>query len=977
MNKRVWTRSALVLLLLFLVFLPLLLSLAIKYSLTSELEKRGMSEVSVEKLWLNPYTGVASIQGLNFSKDTEHYHLNELELDLELSALWGSKVRVKGLRLVSARLVLRQDAEGNFIINDINLAGDATQEVVEEVVEDEPEVDEDATTWQFALDSLGVEDVRVLVDLPNVLADVNIEKISIARLDTGVEHKGDVDILLQLNKLVLPSAKLEASLALKLSTLLDLERRGLDSWKLVSHAESTLSDIQLMTPQGQLSLPDTHLKLDGEAEYIDADWTLKADTKTTLSRLDVKTPDVAVILPEGVIGLKLDAASESGEQTLSGLLNLALTKLEVETAKASTTIKLPKAALQMNIDGSVSGETQAAILKSKLTLTDLDLKADENAVKLPKLTLELDANGNKNGDWAVTGTTKTALSELEVRSPQALLHWANAEINIDSEASLGEAVSYQADVDIVADEGVVKTGPASAGLKDAPLADLKKLTLTSSLQGDSSGDQSTNDVTVKQLLLSGLTLLSSPNQPPLVSDANLSLDGMSIALPSDDRPLDVVVDKIALPKAAITFIRNSDGEMPQLAAILPPQSEQPDAEASAGGSSASQSPTQADSQTSEQGDKTSSPSESEAASGTPVLVKHLLIGPDVVVDIADAGVKPPFEEKVRFTKLDIKNLSLKDSSEAAELSMALLLTHDAAISAEGKFNALAPSADVKIKLDEYQLLSLSGYSEQFTGYALETGVFNLSSTVKLADNTLDSHNEAIINHVTLRPEHTDTVENFAHSLTMPLDQALDLLRDSNDQIKLEVPVTGALNDPDVDIQQIINKALAGAMKKASMLVLQSLLQPYGAIITVAQMAGEKMTEVKLDSVKFEAGSSELNAVAQDYAGKIGAMLTERQALTLKMCGRTNLQDFQALMTAGGDTLPAPATDQPATTAASQIPVELAEKYKDPLKKLGNARTDNLKRYLRDALKVPSSQLLVCLPKHKADASALSGVELSF
>lgn len=974
MKTRTWTRAALILLFLFLIFLPLLLSLVIKYSLLSELETRGMSDVSVERLWLNPYTGVASIQNLKFSSETDHYSLTDLELDLTLTDLWKQKVRVSGVRLISANLRLQQDAEGNLMINGINLSGDSTQDVVEEVVE-EPE--ESASTWQFALDTLGVEDVHIRVDLPDVVADVSVQKISIARIDTTEEDKGDVEIQLDLNRLVLPSSDLEAAVSMELTTQLSLERLELQDWKVLSHAQSTLSNLKLNVSGNAISLPETQLKLDTLAQYADGDWTLSADTVTTVYRADINSADAAVVFPEAIIGLVVEAASKGGSQTVDAQSNLTLSGLDVKTPRLQAT--LPKTLLKLDLDGNASGEKQDAVIGSSLLLSDLNLVADDTQVNLPELNFSLDAKGGNNGgSWDVSGTTNTVLSELDVLTPQALLQLARTEIDVEGEASSADALNYRAVIDVSADQAAVQTGAGSAGLKQAPLADLKHLTMASTLTGSVSENQSANEVSVKKLALSGLNLLPSKGQPTLVSDADFSLEGMTVKLPADSQSMDVVVEKLSLPKAKIAFVREADGSMPQLAAVVPPQA-QTSEKAAGNTNETAPEPSKGRNETGSDSPATGESDSASSEPGNPVFVKHLMIGPEVSVDISDAGVKPTFEEVVRINQLQINNLSLKDASQPASLNMALLLSHDAAIKAEGSFNVVAPNADVKITLDEYQLLGLSGYSKEFTGYALEAGVFNLTSTVKLADNQLDTHNQAIINHVTLRPEHSDTVQQFAHSLTMPLDQALDLLRDSNDQIKLEVPVKGALDDPDVDIQQVINKALGGAMKKASMLVLQTLLQPYGAIITVAQMAGEKMTEVKLDSVKFAAGSAELNDVAKDYSGKIAAMLKERDALTLKMCGVTNMGDLQVLATEAGEKWPV-ATEESsgASISETQQPIQLLqEKYSKALKGLSAMRTDNLKRHLRDDLGVASKQMLVCLPRYQADNKVPASVELSF
>lgn len=900
MKVRRPVRIALVVLAVFLVFLPLLLSKIIQYSLVSELERRGMTAIAVEKLWLNPYTGVASIDTLKFSKDDEDYHVTGLELDVGLMALLQRKVRVSGIRLVSARLVVQQDADGNLLINGISLASDTTQEVVEDVVSEEPEtVEGESATWQFALDSVGVEDVQVLVDLPELLADVAIEKIAIARLDTSEQESADVELQLTLNRLVLPASEMEASVAVTMNTLLVLERLAATDWLVSAETELQLAELLVSTPQAAVKLPDTRLQLEAAAAYGKALWTLAAKTRTRLSNLEVTAADADIQLPETVIELDLDAKAEGAEQGLSA--------------------------------------------QTKVTLTDVKVAAADTQVQLPQLALTAEATAKSAGEsWDVTGQSRTVLSDLEVVSPQAAVTLANTELQVEGQALVGEPLDYQGKLTLVATEAAVQDGSSAAAL-----ANLQQLDLAAAIQHRQKGDV----VSVKQLLLTGLNLLPGTAQPTLVSEAKLQLEGMTVQLPTDDQNLDVVVERISLPQATVRFVRDAQGKLPQLAAVLGDEAAATETTGEAPVKDAEPKPEAAN---------------NESAEKTPVLIKQLSIGPEVAIHVSDEGIKPAFKEKVQFSKLEVKNLSLQDEKLPAQLSMLLQLSHDAAFKAEGSFNAVAPSADVNITLDEYQLLSLSGYSEQFTGYALESGVFSLNSAVKVAADQLDTKNEAIITHVSLRPEHAATAERFAHSLTMPLDQALDLLRDSKNQIKLEVPVTGALNDPNVDLQQVINKALSGAVKKASMLVLKTMLQPYGALISVAQMAGEKMTQVTLAPVQFAAGKAELDNVAKDYAGKLAAMINEREALTLTLCGVSNRQDLGALLGI---------TDAAALTA--EVRAEQEPLQREALTALAGSRTEAFRHYLQSEHGVKTKQLVVCLPKYSSKTNAVSGVELSF
>lgn len=908
-RRSVWI--PLVVLALLLAFLPLMLSQGIKYSLISELERRGMTGIAVDKLWLNPYTGVASIEALNFSKGDENYHISGLELDVGLLALFERKVRVSGIRLVSARLVVQQDADGHLLINGISLASDTTQEMVEEVVEEEPA--DSTATWQFALDSLGVEDVQVLVDLPDLLADVSVEKIAIARLDTSEKHSADVELELTLNRLLLPAAKLETSTAVSLNTALVLERMGATDWLLSADTHLNLADLKVTTPAAAVNLPRVELQLDSAATYGKALWTLAAKTDTRLKGLHVTAADTDLRLPDTGIKLTLDAKAAGSQQDL----------------KAQT----------------------------QITLTDLTTTVPDARVQLPKLVLNADASAKGAGeDWDITVKSKAALSKLDVVSPQAAVTLAKTGLQLDASARTGEQLDYQASLKVSASDAAVQDGES-----DAALLNLQQLDLATAIRHGDKGDL----INVQQLLLSGLNLLPSTAQPTLLSDAVLQVDGVTVQVPSDEQPLDVVVERVALPQATVRFVRDAEGKLPQLVAVLKEESAVKGA-ATEKDAGAAKSESQTRSEPKPQAESARGDETAAESAALPVLIKQLAIGPEVVIHVSDAGIQPTFKEEIQFKQLEVQNLSLQDNDLPAQLSLLLDLSHDAALQVDGSFNAVAPSADLKVNLKEYQLLSLTGYSEQYTGYALESGVFSLTSAIKVVADQLDTKNEAVLNHVRLRPEHSDTAERFAHSLTMPLDQALDLLRDSKNQIKLEVPVTGPLNDPNVDLQQVINKALGGAVKKASMMVLKAMLQPYGTLISVVQMAGEKMTQVSLAPVHFASGQAELSDVAKDYAGKLAGMINQREALTLRLCGLANREDFDALLTASG-----------IEAATEEARAEQEQLQRESLTALADSRTEAVRQHLQHELGVKSSQLVVCLPKYSSKANAVSGVELSF
>jgi len=265
----------------------------------------------------------------------------------------------------------------------------------------------------------------------------------------------------------------------------------------------------------------------------------------------------------------------------------------------------------------------------------------------------------------------------------------------------------------------------------------------------------------------------------------------------------------------------------------------------------------------------------------------------------------------------------------------------------------ASNSDLHVLLEGYQLLQLSAYSELYTGYALESGTFNLDSAIKITDSELNINNQILIDQLNLRAANDNGKVQFVNELTMPIDQALDLLRNSKNEIHLELPVTGTMNSPDFNIQKIINKALYGALRKASVSLLKNLLQPYSTAVTVAQIAGDQITRVRLNPIEYDSGQIILKPEGMDYIEKLSELMAQKPSLTIRLCGSTNDLDQQALIASG---------------------ITEEKELINRLYKMAESRAVALKQHLVENQGIDGARLLACLPIHSE--KAISGVELN-
>jgi hypothetical protein len=147
----------------------------------------------------------------------------------------------------------------------------------------------------------------------------------------------------------------------------------------------------------------------------------------------------------------------------------------------------------------------------------------------------------------------------------------------------------------------------------------------------------------------------------------------------------------------------------------------------------------------------------------------------------------------------------------------------------------------------------------------------------------------------LDPEKTPDIEN---RLDMPLGSALAMLRNKKDEINLELELQGDIKSVEVGFQDVINQALAKAMKLASLSYLKYTLQPFGTYLAIAEVvgkAGKKMSRIGLEPLAFAAGETGLDETAGSYLEKIGALLENRPQLKIEVCGMAAAKDRTAVV----------------------------------------------------------------------------------
>ncbi|MDH3311211.1 MAG: DUF748 domain-containing protein [Gammaproteobacteria bacterium] len=330
--------------------------------------------------------------------------------------------------------------------------------------------------------------------------------------------------------------------------------------------------------------------------------------------------------------------------------------------------------------------------------------------------------------------------------------------------------------------------------------------------------------------------------------------------------------------------------------------------------------------------------------GLTVRIKNITIQEPGQIEVSDYAIQPAFLSRLTLTGATLTGIDTSNAPKTpTNVAIKARIGKYATAELDGQIRAYNPelAANFMFKLRELELPTLSSYSTQMLGYRVVSGQMGGDLDMQIADGQLDGQSKLSFAKLAMKPKDEASAEKLKARLSVPLETGLTMLRDKNNNVNLEVNVSGKIGDPKFDLTDAINQALTKAMRTASVSYLKHYFQPYGTLITVAELAGKAM-QLRLDPLVYVAGTATLTPEAKDYLVKIGKLLQDRLKLSIKLCGKSVTQDG--------------VTDKAARLLASQ-------------------RAEMLKDMLVTQYSIATDRLFLCEPEFDIDIEGKPRVEL--
>lgn len=694
---------------------------------------------------------------------------------------------------------------------------------------------------------------------------------------------------------------------LRIATLA-LQNGRLDYTDATGHKPATLSLQSINGTLRNLSLlaaPPATINLAARLNNgsVDLAGNLDPAASRFTGKLDLKQVTLASLLP--LAPPLLNAELAKGTLDASG-------QSQADWSKAFNLMLQPATVALNELALSQHGRTPLAWKLLQASIQHLDLDLASSTAQLDHVTvhgLQVDARRLRNGDIDLTGLINSPPTHASHKSvPAPPWHWSIAQVSMNASmltltdprmAGRGGRIPVKLDklsVDDVSDDlhkapklnvaGGIGRGSfhLDGRVRPQPLdADLRVRTAGLDVASLQSLATVPLNVNITSALLSAngrlryrehqpqaliewrgrVTLGRLRAQDKLSGDDflrwdSLSADGMNVRL-GEDVP-HVAVAGLALSDFCARVIVNTNGRLNLQDVVANP-------------AAAPVSVTQAQTAPALPAPKRQAapaPALTTAAPAADIQIGQIILA-RAHLNYSDNFIKPNYTANITQLNGKIGAFGTADGPPA-DLNLQGQLDDNAPVGITGMINPLAPVAflDVTGKADGVELTHLSPYSGKYTGYPITKGRHTMNVHYQLDNGKLSADNHIFIDQLTFG----DRIEGPGIS-HLPVKLAGALLKNSQGQIDVHVPVSGSLDDPKFSVGSLVWHAFANLIGRA-------ITSPF-RLIAAAMGGGQQ----DLGYVEFAPGSAVLAATARSRLTQIVKILGEKPSLKLDITGRVD------------------------------------------------------------------------------------------
>lgn len=360
--------------------------------------------------------------------------------------------------------------------------------------------------------------------------------------------------------------------------------------------------------------------------------------------------------------------------------------------------------------------------------------------------------------------------------------------------------------------------------------------------------------------------------------------------------------------------------------------------------------------------------DSEKAEQTPaddtrldIVVGEFNLVTDQQLTFVDQSTTPPLDLGLRHIDFNIRQLDSRKPEQRSHFSLNAATTRHGTIQIAGDVSPFEtkPSFDAKGRIAGLDLRALTPATKKHIGHIVRSGQLDADLKLLSVDGQLDSNIGLVLHQFEFKAMSDKDAHELEQTFGMPINQSLSLLRDKDNSIHLDIPITGDVTAPDFDPTDAIIKATS----KAATFTLITFYTPYGLVFAGGNLLLDLATALNFDPLMFDPGSAKLNRASIEQLEKLSELMTERPQVHMTLCGQSSGKDANLLY-------PKLKVDEKTKK------IVLNHEQEARLLQLAQDRQTSIKNYLIEKKGITHDRLILCEPAYDQDEDAVGGVEIN-
>ena len=339
-----------------------------------------------------------------------------------------------------------------------------------------------------------------------------------------------------------------------------------------------------------------------------------------------------------------------------------------------------------------------------------------------------------------------------------------------------------------------------------------------------------------------------------------------------------------------------------------------------------------------------------------VALGKFKLADDISIHFTDNSVQPVYQRHVTIKTLNAGPFDNQQPDKESPFNILGKSDKYANFEFSGTAKPFSeiPVYHLKGFLKEVSLPGISAYIKDALQYEIKSGQLDLDIDVSLTGNEIDGEGDILMRGIELTAADDHEPDSLNDKTSVPFNIALGMLKDSDGNVELSLPISGDISNPSFGISGFMTLLVKQATIAAAKEYLVMTFIPYASVVNITIAAGEYALKVRINDMTYPPGKVDLQPEQSEFLNQFAALMREKEDVQVKLCPVAT-----------------------ATDISKQLGTDIIDKMDiERLKVISTKRVHAFKEYMVKKEKIESSRLLLCTPQINSDEDAKPSMTFS-